>query len=993
LSRHFALDYQADADSFAGHRIPDTGHRIYWSKLQNNYLLFTYHQNPTRNMTNLRALFFALLIFASGSWSSATAQQAGDALPMDPTVISGQLENGLKYFIKKNSKPENRAELRLAVRAGSLQEDEDQLGLAHFTEHMAFNGSKHFAKNELVDYLELTGARFGPDLNAYTSFEETVYMLQVRTDSMELLEKGLLILEDWAGGISFEDEEIDKERGVVVSEWRSSLSPDQRLQQKSFPVIYEGSRYAERLPIGKPEIIENADYATIKRFYQDWYRPNLMAVIAVGDFDTEWMEAEIKRRFADLQNPATIREREEYSIPMHEEDRTVIATDKENSFTRIQIAYKHPETPLQTREDYRLSLLQSLYNRMLNARLVEIRQQPNPPFTFAYSGYGGDLGDLDNYFLNAFVAEGGVLRGIASVYTETLRAVEHGFTETELERAKAETLLGAERAFKEQDKTQSARLVGGLVSYFTNDSPFMDAEQRLHLIEALLPEIGLKDINPLPKKWITENNRTLVVTGPEKEGAELPTEAEIFATLDSIEQLDLEPYIDNVSDAPLLDKPLSLAEITDEKTWPELGVTEWTLSNGIKVVLKPTDFQNDQIIFTAFSPGGTSLYPDGEYFNASNAISIVDQSGISDFPLSELNKKLAGKNVSVGPYIGELVEGFNGSTSPEDLETLLQLIYLYFTAPRKDEEVLQSFVVQQKSILENILVNPYYYFATEKNKIKYQDHPRRKAIPDMADLESLDLEKIFEVYQDRFADAGDFTFIFVGNFALDSIRTPLQKYLGSLPTTGRNETWKNVKADLAEGKIEKTWVRGAAPKAIVEMVYHGDFEYTPEDRYAFTSLISLLQIKLREAMREDKGGVYGVSVRSVARSKPDSTYAVTISFNAEPEKVDELITTAKEEIQKVIESGAEQTDIAKVTEAQRQGKIKNLKENSYWLGRLNAIYQNGDAMDNLTMEALEEAISGLTSEVLQETARKYFSTENYMQFVLLPAEESEEGGN
>lgn len=941
-------------------------------------------------MPNLNRSLLLLLLCILGQWSVTLAQQTDIPLPMDPTVISGQLDNGLRYFIKQNNKPENRAELRLAVHAGSLQEDEDQLGLAHFTEHMAFNGSEHFEKNELVDYLELTGARFGPDLNAYTSFGETVYMLQVRTDSMELLEKGLLILEDWAGGLSFAPEEIDKERGVVVSEWRSRLSPDQRLQQKSFPVLYKGSRYAERLPIGEPEIIENADYATIKRYYDDWYRPNLMAVVAVGDFDTAWMESEIKRRFADLENPSNPRERQDYSIPMHEETRTVIATDKENSFTRIQIAFKHPETPVKTKGDYRQSIIQSLYNRMLNARLVEIRQQPDPPFTFAYSGYGSDLGDLDNYFLYAFVSEGGVRRGISSVYTETLRAMEHGFVETELERAKSEAILAAERAFKEQDKTPSARLVSGLVSHFTDESAFLSAEQRLELITELLPTVSLDDINPMPKQWITETNRTMVVTGPEKEGVVLPTEAELLAVLDSIGNLDLEPYIDEVSDAPLLDEELRTAEITDEKTWPELGISEWTLSNGIKIVLKPTDFQNDQIIFTAFSPGGSSLYPDEDYFNASNAISIIDQSGISEFSLSELNKKLAGKNVSVGPYIGELVEGFNGSTSPEDLETMLQLIYLYFTAPRKDAEVLQSFVVQQKSILENILVNPYYYFANEKNKIKYQNHPRRKALPDISDLEGLNVDKIMEIYQDRFADAGDFTFVFVGNFEPEDLRPLLQQYLGSLPVTKREESWKDVNADLPTGTIEKTWVRGAAPKALVEMVYHGEFDYTPDNRYAFTSLISALRIKLREAMREDKGGVYGVTVRSVARQRPDTTYAITISFNSEPDKVEELIATAKSEIDKLMENGVEQTDIDKVTETQRQGKIKNLKENSYWLGRLSGIYQNGDSLENLTMEALEKAIEGLNSEVLQQAAKAYFDTENYMQFVLLPEEKTDE---
>lgn len=918
------------------------------------------------------------------------AQKDARPLPMDATVITGELENGLRYFIKHNKKPENRAELRLAVQAGSLQEEEDQRGLAHFVEHMAFNGTENFEKNELIDFLEMAGTRFGADLNAYTSFEETVYMLQARTDSMELLEKGLLILEDWAGGLAFEPEEIDKERGVVVSEWRSRLSPQDRLQKKSFPVIYKDSRYAERLPIGDPEIIENADYATIKRFYEDWYRPDLMAVIAVGDFDLQWMEAEIKSRFADLENPASPRKREDYSVPRHQETRFVIATDKENSFTRIQMAIKHPETPVEDTEDYRASLQHSLYNRMLNARLVEVRQQPDPPFTFAYSGYGSDLGDLDNYFLYAWVGEGEALTGLSSVYTETRRALEHGFVTTELERAKAETLRSAEKAAKEQDKTQSRRLAGGLVAHFLDHAPFIDAQQRLQLVEALLPSIKLEDINALPRQWITETNRTIVVTGPEKENAALPSEEAILTTLDSIENLDLEPYLDEVSDAPLLDAELSMAEIVGEKTWPDLGVTEWTLSNGVKVVLKPTDFQNDQIRFTAFSPGGTSVYPDRDYFNASNATAIVDQSGIGEFPLSELYKKLAGKNVSVGPYIGELMEGLGGSTSPEDIETMFQLIYLYFTAPRKDPEVLQSYIAQRRSILENLLVNPYNYYANEKNKIKYGDHPRRRALEKLSDLETLDLEKIHEIYQDRFADAGDFTFIFVGNFNLEGIRPLLRRYLGSLPTEGRWEKWKDVNADLVDGKIEKTWVRGAAPKALVEMVYHGDFEYTAENRYAYTSLASLLRIKLREAMREDKGGVYGVRVRANVNKDPESTYAITISFNAQPDEVEELITTAKSEIQAIMENGAEEQDIKKITETQLQSRIKGLKENNYWLGQLNARLQNELPLEGIKLEALEKVIATLDSQMLQEAAQRYFGTEHFMQFVLLPEEGAEE---
>jgi zinc protease len=939
-------------------------------------------------MRNFR-LFCTLALLALSAIMAFSQPTADNAIPQDPNVIMGELENGIKYYIQHNEKPEDRAELRLVVNAGSIQEDEDQLGLAHFVEHMAFNGTKNFKKNELVDYLESIGTRFGPDLNAYTSFDETVYMLQARTDSMELLNKGLLILEDWADGLLFNPEEIDKERGVVVSEWRTRLSPDQRMQQQFFPVLYKGSRYAKRLPIGDPEIVENADYSTVRRFYDDWYRTDLMAVVAVGDFDVAWMEKEIQTRFSKIAPHPNPRPKEKYKVPPHDETLVSICSDKEAPFTQVRLIYKLPAKKTKNKTDYKESLARQLYNRMLNARLYELQQSAEPPFTFAYSGYGSDIGDIDNYYAYAFVGEGQAEKGLEAVLTETRRALLHGFNPSELEREKKDMLRSAEEAMKEEDKTESRSLASRYVYHYLDNNPIPSATQRYNMLQELLPGISTADINALPAEWISDKNRVIIVTAPEKESAPLPTESDLLNVVQQVDASNPKPYVDVVVDAPLVENIPDPAPVTKEETMDDLGITSMVLANGVRVWLKPTDFQNNEIRMTAFSPGGHSLYDDTKYRDASFAASVIDAGGIGAFSATALNKKLAGKSVSVGPYIGEMGEGLRGNTTIEDLETMLQMTYLYFTAPRKDADALASIKTRQKNIMKNILTNPYYYFGEAKNKLKYNEHPRRTMMT-VEELDALDLDAIYEIYQDRFADASDFTFIFVGNFDVEAMKPLLATYLGNLPVTGRKETWKNVGADMVKGSINKTWSRGEAPKALVEMVYHGDFDYyNRQERYDFYSLMSLLRIKLREAMREDKGGVYGVRVNGFVTPTPQQTYRITISFNSEPERATELMLTAKEEIKKVIQSGAEEKDIAKVQETQKQGRIKNLKENGFWMGQIQSRLQNKLPLEDIKMERYEQLVDGLNSEAIKKAARTYFGTENVMEFVLYPEEKKE----
>lgn len=940
-------------------------------------------------MRMLKLCGLSLMLIAL-SFTFVQAQNLkGQAIPSDPSVRMGTLPNGMKYYLKKNQKPENRVEFRLAVNAGSMQEDEDQLGLAHFVEHMAFNGTKNFKKNELVDYLESVGTRFGPDLNAYTSFDETVYMLQARTDDDELLNKGLLIMQDWAGGLLFDGEEIDKERGVVVSEWRTRLSPDQRMQQKYFPIMYQGARYAERLPIGKPEIIQGADYETVKRFYKDWYRPNLMAFIAVGDFDLDWMENEIKSRFSSLQNPTNERKREEYKVPGHKETLFAITSDKEAPFTTVRLMYKHNYEPSYDLEGFRKGLMTSLYNRMVNARLYELQQSSDPPFTFAYVGYGQDVGDLATYTTYAFVPEGGALAGLEAVMKETRRAQLHGFNESELERQKVEMLKAAEKTLKEQDKTESGRMAMAYVYNFLDNNPIPSPQQRYELMQQLLPTISVNDINPLPKKWITDENKVVVVTGPDKEETPLPTEADLAEVVSRVEKMEVEAYIDQVSDEPLLATNLKATTITEEVSYDELGINYLKLENGIQVYLKQTDFKNDEILMNAFSPGGHSLYDDSEYRDASSAAGIVNASGIGNFSVTELEKKLAGKTVNVSPYISERYEGLRGNCSPDDVETMFQLAYLYFNNIRKDETALLSYQKRQKSIMKNILTNPYYYFGEEKNKLKYGDHPRRR-MQTVEELDKLNLDKIYQVYEDRFADASDFTFVFVGNFEMESFKKHIATYLGNLPNKNREESWKDTNVKLKDGQINKTITKGKAPKALVEMFFHGDFDFkNTQKRYNFYSMIDLLRIKMRESMREDKGGVYGVRVSGFVGQYPESNYRITISFNCEPEKADELIETAWNDIKNAQANGAEEKDLTKVKETQKQGRIKNLKENRYWSGQINSRVQNGLPLEGITLEAYQKLMEGLNSNAIKTAAGKYFDKKNYKQFILQPEEQPE----
>ena len=936
---------------------------------------------------NSRITYLVALFLSFQSLYAQEITISGDLnnpLPVDENVRIGTLKNGLMYYIRNNNKPEDRVEMRLVVNAGSLLEDDDQQGVAHFVEHMAFNGTKNFEKNEIVSFLQSIGVEFGADLNAYTSFDETVYILPIPTDNEETLEKGMQILEDWAHNVTFDPEEIDKERGVVIEEWRLGQGADQRMSDQYFPTLFKNSRYAARLPIGKKEIIEGASYDAIQRFYNDWYRPNLMSIVAVGDIDVDEMEARIKKRFGKLKNPKSQRERTIYNVPNHEETLVATAKDKEASFTLIRLIYKAENVNTETLNDYRRDLTYQLYNGMLNERLQELTQSADPPFFFGSSSFSGLVRAKSSYTSFAAVGETGIEKGLKSLIEENERVLKYGFTQSELDRYKKVILNAYDQAFKEKDKTESERYVQEYVNNFLENEPIPGIDYEYNSVKSLLPSITLEEINELASQWITDENRVVIITGPDKEGVTQPTKEEVLAMLAEAENLEIAPYAEEEMGSELMTSLPKAGAVSSTKYIDNLDITELTLSNGLKVVLKPTEFKNDEILISAYSPGGTSLYSNDDAYSADYASDVVSVSGISSFSAVNLQKLLAGKTVAVAPYISTLSEGFRGNCAPKDLESMLQLVYLHFTEVRRDSSAFVSFKTRNKMIMQNIMSNPQYYFADQVSRIMSQDHPRGGGFPTAEDIDKIELDKALSIYKERFADAGDFTFFLVGNFDIEEIKPKLALYLGSLPATNSDESWKDLGIRPPKGVVNKVVNKGTDQKSVVNITFTGTKSYDKTSNYHLSSLGDLLSIKLVEILREDKSGVYGVGANGSSSKFPYESYSMRISFPCAPENVEDLIAATMAEVEAIKTNGVTDEDLNKIKETQRRDREEGLKKNGYWLGQISAYYQYQNSLDSFF--EYEKMIEALTPENIKAAANEYLDLENYVQIVLMPEE-------
>ncbi|WP_052184160.1 M16 family metallopeptidase [Psychroserpens sp. Hel_I_66] len=927
---------------------------------------------------NLLSLLFVGLVsltsFAQDVKMDKKDVLAKTDIPFNPEVKTGVLSNGLTYYIKNNGKPENKVELRLVVKAGSILEDEDQRGLAHFMEHMNFNGTKNFKKNELVDYLQSIGVKFGAHLNAYTSFDETVYILPIPSEDPEKLEKGFQILEDWAHNALLTDEEIDNERGVVLEEYRLGKGANERMMQEYLPKMLYGSRYAERLPIGTKENLENFEYESLRRFYKDWYRPDLMAVMAVGDVDVETLEAKIKEHFGNIPAPKNPKPRPEFDLPNHEETFIAIESDKEASFSQVQVMFKDKENATAdiTLEDYRKSIVEGLFSQMLNNRLQELTNGENPPFVYGFSYHGGTyVKNKDAYQSVAMTKETGQVNALKTLMEENERVKQYGFYQGEFERAKKDIIARMEKSFKDKDKMESNRVIGEYVRNFLENEPMPGIEWEYDFYVNQLPTISLDEVNALISDYIKEENRVVILTGPEKEGLNQVTEDEVKTVLKEIENKKLEPYKDEEVAESLMTSMPTPGSITDYKTNDKLGTTTLTLSNGGKVTYKVTDFKNDEILFDAFSFGGSSLYSLDDYKATVNANGGLAEAGVNGFDKTQMDKMMSGKIVFVRPSIGTYSENMSGSATPKDFEDMFQLIHLYFTSLNKDEKAFNSFKEKQKSFLGNMMSNPQTYFSVKMGEFMYGDNPRYTGFPTPEKMDEADYDLAYEKYKERFADAGDFHFYFVGNIDEKQLVDLTSQYLASLPGKNSNEMYEVPEFRPLTGQHEKIIEKGEDPKSSVRITFHGPTEYSAKEDFAMETLGEILTIKLIEQLREEEGGVYGAGARGNISKMPYGWYNFNISFPCGPENVDKLKNAALAEVEKLVTDGPTQKDLDKVKESYILDHKEDMKTNRMWLQALkNADYQKNDPNKILDFE---ENVQKLSVEYLQEVAKKYLN--------------------
>ena len=928
--------------------------------------------------------FTLLLLWVVFSIGAAFSQgmALSDKLPNDPKVIVGKLDNGLTYYIRQNSIPENRAELTLAVYAGSVLETEEQRGLAHFTEHMAFNGSTHFEKNELVKYMESIGMQFGSEVNAYTSFDETVYGIKVPTDNSEFIDKGLLVLYDWAHELSFDEEEFNRERGVIHEEWRLSQGAQTRLQNDMLTAIFNGSKYAERLPIGLMSVVDSGPLSVIKDFYKTWYRPDLMAVIVVGDFDPADMENRIKKQFSQIPKPEKPKPRPTEIIPDHKETVVKLSSDPECPATIVEIFYKHPQTKTVTVADARRDMVSMLMSQMLSARFSEIALAPNPPFIQGAGAYSAFLGGKDAFMNFAMLQNDKIENAVKVLATENQRMIQHGFTQTELDRAKKDMLKMIEKQYNERDKQKSESFINEYKAHFMPPhSAFMSAEYEYQLYNKYIPEITLDDVNNYAKTMITDDNCVVFVMAPQKDGFKLPTEAQIRKAFEDANQAKTEPYVDKVADKPIVDALGPKGKVAKKAVNKQFGYETWTLSNGVKVVFKHTDFKADEITMTAKSDGGYSKFSAKDALTAKCIVDVMDESGLGNYDATELQKYLSGKNAHVSPYIGETEEGFTGGCDVEGFETMLELVNAYFTQPKFSEDAFKSYIEKQKGMLENASLDPQSVWQDSTRWIlsNYSEY-RKPMTPAM--LDEVNFKNMSKLYKQRFNDPCNFTFYFVGNVDSKKVKPLIEKYLASLETVERNETFVDLGIRPPKGAVEKDVRKGKDDKCIEFIVFHGDFDYNAQNLTELDAVCKILTTRLLEQIREKESGVYSIGAYPASNNKPNGNYMVQIFFSCDPAREPELKEKTFGVIKSIQSGEISDEEIAKVIEKKKREHETEVKENRYWRGLVIDLVEGDITPEEATSE--DARINGINKDQMVKAANKYFKFDSYTKVRLVP---------
>jgi len=903
-------------------------------------------------------------------------------LKLDPEIVVGQLDNGLTYYVYENDEPEDVAYLRLVIRAGSLQEDEDQQGLAHFVEHMAFNGSANFDSGEIINFLESIGMEYGPHLNASTGYEETIYYLKIPTDNPVNIKKSMMVLSDFAGEVSFKEQAFENERKVVVEEWRQSLGSSERQIEKLIQISFENSKYALRNPIGKVDLIKTFNPQRARDFYYEWYRPELMAVIAIGDFEKENIVSLIEEHFSSLTNPTQARPREEFSVPLTSKDSVHFVTDTEETSTSLQVLFNHKAKLFKTQGDYRDAVVLGMYLYLLNQRLSEIYMQKDPPF-LAAGIYVEQLTPKNTEYALAFSPlNNDFERGFEAILTEINRVRQHGFLNSELERIKDDYLSYYQEMYDNRENQDSALLIEYFIDSVVSKEAITSIVFDYELIKAILPTITTEDLKTITDQWFLNEGRKIVITAPEKNLDSLPTPDDLLSLLNQSSQNKLAVYEeDDLTQRPLLEVSPVPSKIIDEKYHQKLDITEWRLANGVRVILKPTDFKKNSITFSAQSPGGTSLASDELFVSAVSATDVVTYSGIGNFNVIELNKKLSGKNLFIEPNISELSEGMSGSSTIEDLPTLFELIYLNFTAPRFDDDDFENYTNYIREILLDRQLDPEQVFSDLYTSKLYDNHYRYRPWT-LELLEEIDYEQAFKFYKERFNNAGDFTFYFVGSFDLETVRPLVENYLGGLPSNLKRENWKDRSADYFSGMHSDTLRMGLEPKSSTSLIYTGPFEYNIRNRLNFNAMEKMLNIRLNEVIREKIGGVYSIEAYGWQDKYPNQSYVFNIYFNSDPDKQKKIIEAIEQEIENLKETGFGQSYLDKVNKQMLQEYREAYKTNAFWLSNLGFYDWIKEPYSNIYSK--EQLHQQRTLKEIVNLARKTFIKRNYMVLTHLP---------
>jgi zinc protease len=906
----------------------------------------------------------------------------GDRIPFDAAVRTGTLPNGVTFFVRKNERPTHRITLRLAVKAGSLFEADDQQGLAHLIEHMAFNGSEHFKPGELVSYFESVGARLGPHVNAYTSFDETVYMLDLPTDSPEVVAKGITALADFGGGLTLDPEQIDKERGVVVEEWRGRLGASTRIQQQQLPVIYYGSRYADRLPIGKPEVLRSAPAARLRAFYDTWYRPERLAVIAVGDIDPAALEATIRATFGALRDRAPAASAPDGTVPLHREALVKVISDPETTQTSVQLLRKRQREGTELVGDYRRSLVEALFEHMLNERFGDIAHRPDAPFLGAGVSDSTVSPTVATFSLSARVQEGRLTQGLSALEIEARRVTEHGFTASELDRAKL--WLGAmyEQAHNERDKSESARYAQEYLGYFLEKEPSPGIDYEYSLIQRVVPGITLADIASIARSRLGGEGQVVIAITPQKAGVVVPAEAELTAALANAGKVAVTPWADTATATKLMETLPSAGAVESRRELTDIGVTVVRFANGVEAWLKPTDFKNDQVLFTMYAPGGASTAGPAGYLQARFATEYVELSGAGGFKAQDLEKMLTGRRASASAFASMSTHGISGSAAPADLETALQLLHLSFTAPGDDPQAFALMKQQLEIAAANRGRSPNQVFNEKITQVTTSNHYTSRPLT-AEDVASLDRGKMLDTYRGWFKNAADFTVFMVGAFDTDTAVPLLARYVGSLPSTGAaSSAYKDAGVRFPTG-IERAKVeKGREPRSQTMIGFFADPPFDPQEQERVIAATSVLETVLRDSLREDLGQTYTVSV-DLSQSPPERGDGyISIRFGAAPENIEAMTARVLDVVKRLQAEGPSPELVANARQGAKRDYETALRQNGYWMRRLQTIHLlKGRPSDILTRN---NRIDAVTPAAVQEVLKKYLPLDRYAVITLVP---------